>query len=45
MLDAKDAQDLLSIINGFRGYAGADVERIAELKAKLKAIAEGEKKT
>lgn len=43
MIDAKDAADLFNILNAFKGYAGSDVERIAELKAKLKAIAEGEK--
>lgn len=40
MIDKKDAADLFGILTAFTGYNGQQVERIVELKAKLKAIAE-----
>jgi len=39
-ISSKDAADILQVLTAFTGYSGAHVERIVELKAKLRAIME-----
>lgn len=39
MLDKKDATDLIAIVNEVQ-FKGAGAERVAEIKAKLRAIIE-----